>query len=70
MTTGPGKYDYLCTIVREEINAAGVIVIVLDGNNGNGFSCQFADPAMLTRVPGVLEEVAAQIRKDMVAGHA
>lgn len=65
MTVGPGKYDDLCTLVREKVSAEGVIVIVLGGDRGNGFSCQFADPAMLARMPGILEDVAVEIRKDV-----
>lgn len=35
---GPGKYDQLCTMVREEAGAeGGAIVIIFDGNQGSGF---------------------------------
>lgn len=37
---GPGRYDDLCTYVREQSQAAGAIVIVLGGNRGFGFSVQ------------------------------
>ena len=29
MAEGPGKYDDLCTYVREQANAQGVLLIVL-----------------------------------------
>jgi hypothetical protein len=62
MTFGPGKYDDLCTEVREKANARGAIVIVIGGERGNGFSCQ-GDLVTLSRLPDVLESLAVQIRK-------
>lgn len=65
MPIGPGKYDDLCTLVRERAGMAakggGVIVIVMGGNRGSGFSCQ-ADLATTLALPELLESVAAQIR--------
>jgi len=66
MPFGPGKYDEICTYVREQINASGVLVIVLGGNKGSGFSCQ-ADLMTTLQLPEVLESVAAAIRKERVA---
>ncbi len=63
MTIGPGKYDAVCSAVREETKAAGVIVIVIDGERGSGFSCQ-TDASTLARLPELLEAMAAQMRKD------
>jgi hypothetical protein len=37
---GPGKYDDACTAAREATEAAGVILIVLGGQHGSGFSVQ------------------------------
>jgi hypothetical protein len=65
LTIGPGKYDDLCTLVREQTDAELAIVIVQGGNRGNGFSCQVIDPALLKRMPDILENMAAQMRKDM-----
>lgn len=65
MAIGPGKYDDICTMVRERVGigdeGGGVIVIVFGGNRGNGFSCQ-ADLATTLALPEVLEETARQIR--------
>lgn len=38
MALGPGKYDDLCTYVREKAKAEGAIVIVYGGERGQGFS--------------------------------
>ena len=67
MALGPGKYDDVCTMVRQQVGiggdvlAGGVIVIVFGGNKGSGFSCQ-ADPATTLALPDILERVARQIR--------
>ncbi len=47
MAYGPGKYDDLATYVREKAEAKGVLILVLDGNRGSGFSAQGVghDPA-------------------------
>ena len=60
---GPGKYDDLCTLVREKTGASATIVIVIGGNKGNGFSCQ-SDLVTTRMVPDLLEDIARQIRKD------
>jgi len=70
MALGPGKYDDACTLVRQHAgiddnSGGGVIVIVLGGKRGNGFSCQ-ADAATTLRLPDLLEEMARQIRADSI----
>jgi hypothetical protein len=60
MPKGPGKYDDLCSLVRER-SGGEVIVIVIDGDKGSGFSFQ-GDEATLERLPDVLEIVAKQMR--------
>ncbi len=63
MAVGPGKYDDLCTYVRITSRARGALLILIDGADGTGFSCQ-ADPSITMSLPEILEEVAAQIRRD------
>jgi len=65
MATGPGKYDELATQVREQAEAQGVILMVLDGKDGSGFSVQ-ADMATTMALPELLENVAKQIRNDLI----
>jgi len=75
MALGPGKYDDLCTYVREQVGipwasengGGGVMLIVFGGNRGNSFACQ-ADLETTLALPDILEAVAAQIRKD-TSGH-
>jgi hypothetical protein len=63
MAFGPGKYDASCTEVRMVTNARGVLLIVIDGEHGSGFSCQ-ADMETTLRLPEILERIAADIRRD------
>ena len=59
---GPGKYDALCTLVREKAKAKGVLLIVLNGDKGSGFSCQ-TDAESVLLLPEMLEYMAQQIRE-------
>lgn len=66
MPLGPGRYDDLCTYVREktgieEGQRGGVVLIVLGGDQGGGFSCQ-ADAETTLALPELLEMVAKSIR--------
>jgi len=65
MATGPGKFDAECTIAREATDAAGAILIVIDGTLGSGFSVQVIDPEIARRMPIILRTVADQIEADM-----
>lgn len=65
MALGPGKYDDVCTHVRELAGAETAVVIIVNGKLGSGFSVQSRDPTFDRTVPGLLETLAAQIRADM-----
>lgn len=65
MTIGPGKYDDLCTIVREKADAEVAVVIIMGGIHGHGFSVQMVDQNNLKELPRILEMMAQQLRKDM-----
>jgi hypothetical protein len=66
MALGPGKYDDLCTLVREKAGADGVLLVVLGGDRGNGFSCQ-ADFVTTLKLPDLLERIAKEIRRNGIA---
>lgn len=61
---GPGKYDDECKMLRLGTKAEAVIVIVINGRDGSGFSMQAKLPLDVD-LPQLLEDVAAQMRKDM-----
>lgn len=58
----PGKYDDICTGVRLATNASTVIVIILDGSKGDGFSVQSFLPNCQELIPDMLENVAKEMR--------
>jgi hypothetical protein len=64
MALGPGKYDRLATIVREESGADAVIVLVLGGKMGSGFSVQSRGVDLTAMLPGMLRKIADDIEKD------
>jgi hypothetical protein len=39
---GPGKYDDLVTQLREGLRAKAILLVVIQGNKGNGVSQQIA----------------------------
>jgi hypothetical protein len=66
MAMGPGKYDDVCSMVREQVGLTrrgGVLVIVMGGEKGPGFSYQ-GDLATMALLPPLLEDVARQIREE------
>lgn len=65
MAHGPGKYDAEATAARESAKAAGVVLLVLDGDRGSGFSVQMSSPGMSVQLPGILRRMADSIEADM-----
>lgn len=60
MSAGAGKYDDAATAARESTKAAGVLLIVLGGEKGSGFSVQ-VPPEMVASIPDMLRHMANQI---------
>jgi hypothetical protein len=60
MAFGPGKYDELVTEIRRKAQAAGVLLLVVDGNRGSGFSAQLSLELTLS-LPEILRDIAKQI---------
>jgi hypothetical protein len=60
MAFGPGKYDDVVTRIRAELQAAGVLLIVIGGAKGGGFSAQLS-PLDMLRLPETLRNIADQI---------
>lgn len=61
---GPGKYDPLCTFIREQTKAVGCALIVIDGDRGMGFSVQ-APLEVQVALAGTLRFMADTIEKDI-----
>ena len=64
MAIGPGKFDWLCTEVREKTKARGAIVVVMEGEGGSGFSVQAPIEVQL-KLPELLRTLAAHIESDL-----
>ena len=65
MAIGPGKYDEICTAAREVTNAEAVVMIVLGGKYGSGFSVQAIGEDISASLPALLRDVANSIEGDM-----
>lgn len=61
----PGKYDDTCTVARESTDAECVILMVVKGKLGSGFSIQATNKEVLLGTPDILEHVAKEIRADI-----
>ena len=59
----PGKYDDACTVARMLAQAQGALLIILQGDQGSGFSVQ-VPPEFIPSLPGVLRKVADDIEQD------
>jgi hypothetical protein len=57
---GPGKYDDLASHVRGVAEADGVLLLVINGTRGSGFSAQLS-PLDTLRLPEILRDIADQI---------
>jgi hypothetical protein len=68
MAMGPGKYDVLCTSARESAQAEAVVLIVLAGTHGNGFSVQSVNGDFLPHLPGILRQCADNIEQSYGKG--
>ena len=58
-----GKYDDVCSVVREGTQAEGAMLIILNGEFGSGFSAQLPMDFM-KKIPGVLRSMANHIEKE------
>ena len=59
----PGKYDEACTVARMMCEADAVLLLVLNGKLGQGFSAQ-CPPEMVPHIPALLRRVAFRIEED------
>lgn len=64
MPLGPGKYDPECTRVMQDQQADAVLLIVVNGKKGNGFSLQ-SIPEWVLKVPELLRDVANDIEQSV-----
>ena len=61
---GAGKYADLTRLIRKRAKAKGVMVIIVGGYAGHGFSLEM-DHQDTKRAPEMLRDVARQIEDDL-----
>ena len=64
MPWGAAKYDEALTLARKKAKASAALLIVLDGENGPGFSCQ-GKLDTLAALPEILLMVAKEIEGEL-----
>jgi len=64
MAYGGGKYNDVVMRVIKELDAHGVILIVLAGNKGSGFSVA-VEEGIILNVPEALRTLADEIDRDL-----
>jgi hypothetical protein len=64
MAIGPGKYDKECVSVLLRTGAEAVVLCVLRGKEGSGFSCNARGIEIQQRLPELLRLIADEIEKD------
>ena len=63
VTGTPGKYDTECELARKMCGAKGVMLVVMDGNKGHGFSAAIPSN-QVDNVPRILRSMADSIEAD------
>ena len=64
MPEGGGKYDTLATIARQTAEADGIIMLIINGDMGSGFTVQ-AESHIAKYLPGLLRDMADEIETQM-----
>jgi len=65
MAIGPGKYDDICTVIREMTGASCAMIVIIDGTKGSGFSIQSHSTILNSdNIATLLENIANQIREE------
>lgn len=61
MADGPGKYDPECVKVMEETEAEIVMLAIINGSKGTGFSVTSFHQDIKEKLPKILRNIADQI---------
>jgi len=70
MAIGPGKYDAECADVMFKLKADAVLLVVINGVIGNGYSVTTFNIDVLAQLVNMLRSLAAQIEADMATVRA
>lgn len=61
MAEGPGKYDAACVAAMQATGGTTVVIAVLNGNHGSGFSVNSISRSETAKLPALLRSIADQI---------
>lgn len=61
MPVGPGRYDNECMQALHSTKAEGVLLVVINGDRGHGFSLTTSSPEIVAGLPHLLRSVAEEI---------
>jgi len=69
MARGPGKYDEACRALQAATEAEVIVILVVNGNVGSGFSvgvdADLADPRhTIAQLPTMLRQLAASLEQE------
>jgi len=67
MALGPGKYDQTATVARITTGAKGIVLMVIGGDKGSGFSVQ-APMEIQMNLPQLLRNLADEIEQSGLYG--
>lgn len=62
---GEGKYDGSAEMLLARWNAKAVLVGIIEGDKGNGFSVCTKEPLVLIKMPEILRGMADQIEQTL-----
>lgn len=62
---GPHKYTREFTSLLSKIKADGVVLIIVNGPQGDGFEIAYKSELMLEGLPDMLREAATQIEQGL-----
>lgn len=68
MAMGPGKYDEAASVAFKSTKSESLVLIVIDGDKGNGFEVNSTDPMFQLQLPELLRHVADKIDEDLTKG--
>jgi hypothetical protein len=65
MPAGPGKYDQECSAILGQTEASLILLLVIQGYKGNGFSVTATNWDQISYLPELLRDAADQIECDI-----
>lgn len=64
MAAGKGIYGDECDEMQERTKAQTIVLVIIDGKKGSGFSMNSTDQSMHLKLPGMLRLMADEIERD------